>query len=215
MESAALDALSLNSEPSDSDDIRWALETASAMWNKGDHYEALRWLRRAAETAGEEGDDARAVQLAKMAAELRGRLSLPRTEPPAQGAALTVVDRVSRTDFKEPVPPRNQATPSTRAGRAAAASNDALFERAAEALLESAPSIVPGTPLGLRPPTLPPASPSPAGLQTYQAIRVAITNSHDTPGVLTATILAPGQQLPPGAKEALCVALEAGVDLRS
>ena len=58
------------SEPNDSDDVTLALETAEALWNKGDPSEALRWLRRAAEAAGDSGDDMRAVVLAKAVAEL-------------------------------------------------------------------------------------------------------------------------------------------------
>ena len=58
------------SEPNDSDDVTLALETAEALWNRGDPSEALRWLRRAAEAAGDSGDDMRAVVLAKAVAEL-------------------------------------------------------------------------------------------------------------------------------------------------
>jgi hypothetical protein len=58
------------SEPNDSDDVALALETAEALWNKGDPSEAVRWLRRAAEAAGDSGDDLRAVVLAKAVAEL-------------------------------------------------------------------------------------------------------------------------------------------------
>jgi len=58
------------SEPNDSDDVSLALETAEALWNRGDPNEALRWLRRAAEAAGDSGDDLRAVVLAKAVAEL-------------------------------------------------------------------------------------------------------------------------------------------------
>ncbi len=72
----------------DSDDVRWALETANAIWGRGDYREALSWVRRAAEAAAEAGADLRAVQLAKGAAELRAALELPRTAPPpAPGAS--------------------------------------------------------------------------------------------------------------------------------
>jgi hypothetical protein len=56
--------------PEDSDDVELALETAGALWNKGDRPEALRWLRRAAEAAEQSGDDRRALELARRAAEL-------------------------------------------------------------------------------------------------------------------------------------------------
>ncbi len=69
-------------EDSDSDDVRWALETANAVWGRGDIREALQWIRRAAEAAAEVGADMRAVHLAKSAADLRGLLDVPRTAPP-------------------------------------------------------------------------------------------------------------------------------------
>ncbi len=70
------------SEPADSSDTRWALETARTLWLQGERREALRWIRRAAEAASEAGADDRALTLAKVGAELRGVLDIPRTEPP-------------------------------------------------------------------------------------------------------------------------------------
>lgn len=69
-------------EPDDGDDVRWALETANAVWSQGDRRAALSWIRRAAEAAAETGADARALQLARSAAELRSALEIPRTLPP-------------------------------------------------------------------------------------------------------------------------------------
>ena len=66
----------------DGDDVRWALETANAVWSQGDKRAALSWIRRAAEAAAEAGADMRAVHLAKSAAELRSQLEIPRTIPP-------------------------------------------------------------------------------------------------------------------------------------
>lgn len=66
----------------DGDDVRWALETANAVWAQGDKRAALSWVRRAAEAAAEVGSDVRAVELAKAAAELRALLEIPRTLPP-------------------------------------------------------------------------------------------------------------------------------------
>lgn len=81
----------------DSDDVRWALETANAVWARGDIREALQWIRRAAEAAAEVGADMRAVQLAKSAAELRTLQDVPRTMPPPPGTEVHSVQ----------VPPRN------------------------------------------------------------------------------------------------------------
>lgn len=69
-------------ESDDGDDVRWALETAHAVWSQGDKRAALSWIRRAAEASAEHGADRRAVQLAKAAAELRNLLEIPRTLPP-------------------------------------------------------------------------------------------------------------------------------------
>lgn len=66
----------------DTEDTRWALETAHNLWATGDRREALRWVRRAAEAAAEAGLDDRALELAKSGAELRTDLDIPRTLPP-------------------------------------------------------------------------------------------------------------------------------------
>jgi hypothetical protein len=76
-------------EPSDAQDVRWALETAQSLWNQGERREALQWVRRAAEAAAESGADDRALSLAKMGAELRGVLDIPRTLPPPRPAEAT------------------------------------------------------------------------------------------------------------------------------
>ncbi len=56
--------------PTDSEDIAWALETAEALWRRGERVDAVVWVRRAAQAAGEGEDSKRAVALAKYAAEL-------------------------------------------------------------------------------------------------------------------------------------------------
>jgi hypothetical protein len=79
-----------NPQEADSDEVRWALETARSLW-ANDAREALRWLRRAAETASDAGDDMRSVQLARAAADLRSvaniQASLPPPATPAQVGA--------------------------------------------------------------------------------------------------------------------------------
>ena len=86
----------------DSDDVRWALETASAVWAQGDQRAALSWIRRAAEAAAEAGADERAVELARAAAELRNQLEIPRTLP----RGLEPPTPPSATPEKEPAKPR-------------------------------------------------------------------------------------------------------------
>jgi hypothetical protein len=210
----------------DSDDIRWALETASAMWSRGDGREALRWLRRAAESAAEEGLDTRAVELAKSAAELRGHIDLPPSIVPSP----------------PPKPPRVEREASLPANDDAVAtehpSAPALDDAAEQLTGESwpprrfmrtepgisdvppPPNFVPDAPTGQQVA----ASPDPPGAAdadepeigsfvSHQAIRVAITTSPTQPGILTARILRPGQPVPRGAREALFVALEPGIEL--
>jgi hypothetical protein len=98
-------------EAGDPEEVVVALETATALWTRGDAREALRWLRRAAETAGEAGSDLRAVRLARSAADLTTRLSIPPTVPPA--APQTPPDAPPRTQDSQapstqtsPAPPR-------------------------------------------------------------------------------------------------------------
>src|SRR5258706_4609153 len=55
---------------SDTEDVAWALQTAEALWKRGERVDAIVWLRRAAQAAGEAEDDNRAVMLARNAAEL-------------------------------------------------------------------------------------------------------------------------------------------------
>jgi len=69
-------------KPEDGDDVRWALETANAVWTQGDRRAALSWIRRAAEAAAESGSDDRALHLARAGADLRSALEIPRTLPP-------------------------------------------------------------------------------------------------------------------------------------
>ncbi|HMJ16668.1 MAG TPA: hypothetical protein VK524_34875, partial [Polyangiaceae bacterium] len=150
MNSAAAESAILHAHSSDSDDIRWALETASAMWAKGDYPEALRWLRRAAETASEEGQDVRAVQLAKAAADLRARFGHVSEPPPAVQAAPPPLPIAPLLAAREPSSPSSAELASRPTLEAPVPvselfnstnepHNDEVFERAAEALLKSGP----------------------------------------------------------------------------
>src|SRR6187549_3688872 len=51
----------------DDDDVAWALQTASARWERGGHADAIVWLRRAAQAALELGEFGRAADLEKSA----------------------------------------------------------------------------------------------------------------------------------------------------
>ncbi|MEO8800192.1 MAG: hypothetical protein ABI551_20035, partial [Polyangiaceae bacterium] len=80
---------------SDVEDVRWALQTAEALWRRDERVDAIVWLRRAAQAAGEEGDDDRALFLARHAAELSEWLAhnqgedppLPSGAPPPESEA--------------------------------------------------------------------------------------------------------------------------------
>lgn len=54
----------------DAEDVAWGLQTAEALWKRGERIDALVWLRRAAQAAGDANDDDRALELARYAAEL-------------------------------------------------------------------------------------------------------------------------------------------------
>ncbi|MCL2726515.1 MAG: hypothetical protein FWD69_19015 [Polyangiaceae bacterium] len=54
----------------DTEDVVWGLQTAEALWKRGEHADAIVWLRRAASAASDAGDDDRALELARSAAEL-------------------------------------------------------------------------------------------------------------------------------------------------
>jgi hypothetical protein len=222
-----------DSDPSDSSETRWALETARTLWGQGDRREALQWVRRAAEAAAESGQDDRALLLAKQGAELRNSLDIPRTLPP-------------------PAPGRG-ATPSTSESVAVAAT-EALPAASAlpvpEAVLPQPPRAVQPSPnpvtLSTQPTaksvapaatgsiaptstkiTIPPPSergdeivvtvltsdgslPTPdASLVSRRAVRVAVI-AVDTPNELRVRKLAPGEVAPEDSTVALLVAFEPG-----
>lgn len=74
-------------QESDSEDVAWALQTADALWQRGERVDALVWLRRAAQAAGDADDNDRALGLARGAAELSDWMNQstgagPASEPP-------------------------------------------------------------------------------------------------------------------------------------
>jgi hypothetical protein len=88
----------------DAEDVVWGLQTAEALWKRGERIDAIVWLRRAAQAAGEAGNDDRALELARAAAELRdGMATLPRgtsdrPTPMAIAAAVRVGDDAGADD---------------------------------------------------------------------------------------------------------------------
>ena len=63
----------------DAEDVAWGLQTAEALWKRGERIDAIVWLRRAAQAAGDAADDDRALELARSAAELSDWMA---TQPP-------------------------------------------------------------------------------------------------------------------------------------
>jgi hypothetical protein len=96
----------------DLEDVSWALSTAEAMWNRGDHADALKWLRRAAESAAEAEADDRALELAKAAADVASLLSGSKP-PPVVSPAVPAPPPppVITTPSKAPPPPPAAARP--------------------------------------------------------------------------------------------------------
>ena len=79
----------LSPEPTDSEDVVSALETADIFWTKGDADEAMRWLKRAAESASDAGNDDRALAIARTVADLK-------TAPVRAVEAPTTAHKLSR-----------------------------------------------------------------------------------------------------------------------
>jgi hypothetical protein len=77
----------------DAEDVAWGLQTAEALWKRGERIDAIVWLRRAAQAAGEAADDDRALELARSAAELSDWMATLPTGasqmPPPQAPAPT------------------------------------------------------------------------------------------------------------------------------
>ena len=63
-------------EAGDAAEVALALETARALWSKGQGLESVRWIQRAAENAESSGNDLRAVNLARAAADLRAEVGV-------------------------------------------------------------------------------------------------------------------------------------------
>src|ERR1700753_2452252 len=78
-------------KPTDAEDVAWGLQTAEALWKRGERIDALVWLRRAAQAAGDAQDDDRALELARYAAELTDWVaSTVRSEIPAASSVEDV-----------------------------------------------------------------------------------------------------------------------------
>lgn len=167
-----------------------ALETARALWAKGQGLESVRWIQRAAENAESSGDDLRAVSLARAAADLRAEMSIG-SEPPGrlnEAAALTPYDDFTEQTIVD--------SPATALARQTLQSGVQIAE---------VPPPPPKSPVVLVPSPVAPAVTAPA-LQ-YQGLRVAVFNG-EAPRQLSVLVLGEGETVPPGSTEALLVSLD-------
>jgi hypothetical protein len=133
-----LAALLPSAAPTDSESVRTCLDTAQALWKKGELREAVRSLQRGAAAAEEAGDDDRALSIARRAAELSTQV-WPPSQPPAgsnppsvrrpAGSVAPAAPRVSSSP-----PPRPQsslpvpAQPAALAAAALASQNEMIAQ---------------------------------------------------------------------------------------
>jgi hypothetical protein len=67
----------LEPQPEDSADVRWALETAIALWARGETAQAVSWMQHAAQAATADGRQERAGSLQRAAEALESRPAHP------------------------------------------------------------------------------------------------------------------------------------------
>src|SRR5258707_7304395 len=100
-------------DPSDSEDVIVALQTARALQKKGDLPESLRWLRRAADVAEQTGNDRRALVLARAAADLTNLIRVGEVAPASSlpPPPPSKAERAARTSPASSLPPPLHKTP--------------------------------------------------------------------------------------------------------
>jgi hypothetical protein len=166
-------------DPSDSDELVLALETARALEAQGDHREAARWLRRAADRAERDGHDARVLALARAAAELTSVLGSDTSRQTTPDARRAASQQVLRTPAFPAAPPRASSPSSPR-------------PRALSAPARPSPTPVPAE------------KPQSEAVADTVTVRVAIpATMRDS--LFVVRRLAAGQELPPGTQEATLV----------
>jgi hypothetical protein len=179
-------------EAGDAAEVALALETARALWSKGQSLESVRWIQRAAENAESSGNDLRAVSLARAAADLRAEVSVG-SEPPGrmnEAAALTPYDDFSEQTIVD--------SPATSLARASLQSGVQIAEapgpptKSSVVLVPSpgAPAVMPGK------------------VAQHQAVRVAVLSGDPATRQLSVQVLAEGEAAPPGSTEAMLVSLD-------
>ncbi len=170
-----------------------ALETARALWSKGESLESVRWIQRAAQNAESAGNDLRAVMLARAAADLRAEVNVA-SEPPGsmnEAAALTPYDDFTEQTIVD--------SPASSLARVSLQSGVQIAELPPEAPTKSEVMVVPAPIVPTRP--LPPV----AQLQT---LRVIVTRSDAASRQLSLRVLLDGESAPADSTEAVLVSLD-------
>jgi len=205
---------------SDPSDVAVAIETANALWRRGEPQESLRWLRRAAESAEAEGDDMRALSLARAAADMMEEMRPSAPPPASQRPAAAARSTASAAPApRSAAPPPRSVTPAPRSVAPAPPSSASP----ARASVPPAPKLEPW-----RPPAEAATPPAPAvvdkatgvvaleGKAAAAAVRAAVRVSVEPSGkgarTLLVRVLGEGEALPAGATEALLVPTSPGVD---
>jgi hypothetical protein len=143
----------------DAEDVVWGLQTAEALWKRGERIDAIVWLRRAAQAAGDAADDDRALELARSAAELTDWMA---TQPPGN-----TLPPSANTQQPPSYDPHNASTfvpfgDEERTGQAPLLVNNApTYVPQAPTHVPQAPTYVPQAPQAPRPGTALPSRPSP------------------------------------------------------
>jgi hypothetical protein len=225
-------------DPSDSEDVVVALQTARALQRKGDLQDAVRWLRRAADAAGGDGNDRRALALARAAADLTTLIGTsakavapPPPSPPSLPASSlpppppSNAQRAARTSalppssslpppLHKPAPPPLPEPPTPPAKRSGPPPLPKPAVGAAGRV--AGPPPLPATPTDV--PAKRPDAERRAPIDLTKLLssgsvtRVSIKASVREPGLLVLRKLEPGTTLPPGRTEAYLVLADPGVD---
>lgn len=159
--------------PSDSEDVVTALETAAIFAQKGNAAEAAHWLLRAAEGASQRGDSPRAAVLARAAAEL--------DEPFAPSSLLKEDDEPKAPRRLPTAPPRISVRPPPPSERAASQPTNA------EPTTESQPMLL----------VRPASTPTPAAVKSNPATTsVKPAAASVRPAPVPATVTASAKSTP-------------------
>ena len=207
------------SDPTDSEGVLMALETAHTLETQGEMRETARWLRRAADEAAKDGNDERVLVLARAAADLTNAIeSAPEVAGAAPAPSPTAGIGPMLAALISSIPPFSPR-PYTRPTAPAAVSSVPTIPPPDSSLPTMPPSDCsePTIPAPSSLPTTPPPASYVSELSTpankpltertmrMGAIRVAITGSIRDAKSFHVERLEAGQRSPAGTMEAMLV----------